>query len=105
MRAGTESWGWVPTFLEQRYVNSDKTRVRMEAAWVSGLVFLRAHQIRSPRGMTRAEAMAFLPWRLSDSAVKAGLRKAKHNTALLVVFPRRSGRVERSDCLVSLARG
>ena len=83
VKAGAESWGWVPGFLSARYVNSRLTRIRMEAAWASALVFLRANSIRSPRGLTRVEAMAFLPWRLSEEAVKCGLRVARHNTALL----------------------
>lgn len=82
-RAGAEHWGWVGEFLRSRYLNSKLTLVRMQAAWRSGLVFLRARNIRAPRAFTRLEAMAFVPWRLGEEPLKLGLRLVKHNTALL----------------------
>src|SRR4051812_32121526 len=54
--ATQEVWtAWVPRFIEQRYAGSPLTCSRCEAAWRNLEAFLRAHEIRVPRQLTRQQ--------------------------------------------------
>jgi len=80
--ASGEGWAWVEAFLDARYRGQEKTRLRMRAGWFALDTWLRMQGVRSPRMLDRAACLAFPGWRLSGEARKAGLRAARHNTAL-----------------------
>lgn len=87
--AGGEAWAeWVPTYLKTRYAKSPLTATRAESCWRALSTYFKAKGLRSARVLTRADAMAYIGWRLSDEAWTSGLRRVKYNTALLELkFP------------------
>ena len=99
----SELWqAWVPAYMEQRYVNSPKTRLRAQNAWDALLAYLQFKEVPSPRQVTYQIAADFLKWRLATKPVvvkskiegkpdtvkneaASGLRLVKHNTAVVEV--------------------
>ncbi len=79
----SELWqAWVPAYLETRYADSPKTALRAKNCWNALFAYLETCQVPSPRHVSYQIAAGFLPWRLSP---KTGLRKVKHNTAVVEV--------------------
>lgn len=82
-RSGDDWQVWVPAFLAARYQHP-LTKLRVDQAWVAVSAYLRAKGISNARVLTREHCTQYLTWRTNAEIGKAiGLRKAKHNTALL----------------------
>jgi integrase len=79
-----EAWeAWVPDFLKASYSASPLTELRSTSIWAALRGYLKAKGILSARTLTREHCLNYITWRQSDGVFEQGLRKVRHNTALL----------------------
>lgn len=78
-----ERWeAWLNGFLEVRYRRYKQSLLRYQIAWNNISMFLKEHEIETPRQLTRTHCFNYLEWRGKPNK-KDGKYKAGHNTALL----------------------
>ena len=76
-----EMWrNWVGTFLDIRYGQSPKTRLRAANAWRNLELFLSDRAVERPRQLTRDDCFSYPAWRKTPDKRKRKYN-ATHNTA------------------------
>lgn len=77
-----ERWDkWVKAFIDDRYRQSPKSKLRFETAWRTLRIFMEERAIGIPRQLTRDHCLEYPAWRSVPDRL-TGKYRAGHNTAL-----------------------